>query len=196
MADMVFASAFKVCSTFSSSRFGCDLKDAYEKGYLNPRSTSAYLESPELTPVLNALIVRSSLPLKTVETVFAPDSTGFSTSRFIRWYDEKYGAERSGRDWVTATDVDRLAVVQSWFADGKLRDYLILARPRKNGRPKKGTTPQREGEWWCKSWKSLANVVPGNIDLHNPQAVVKLESALVKIPVDALLVAMATKAKR
>jgi len=95
MADMVFAAAFKVFSTFSARRFGCDLKDAHEKGYLsmlmNPRSISAYLESEELTVVLQALIVRSSLPLKTVETVFAPDSTGFSTSRFVRWNDEKYG---------------------------------------------------------------------------------------------------------
>jgi transposase len=106
MADMVFASAFKVFSTFSARRFGCDLKDAYEKGYLshlmNPRSTNTYLESPELTPVLHDLIVRSSLPLRTVEATFAPDSTGFSTSRFVRWFDEKYGVERSGHDWVKA----------------------------------------------------------------------------------------------
>src|SRR5205807_1399479 len=32
---------------------------------------------------------------------FAPDSSGFSTSRFIRWYDEKYGTQ-SGRAWVKA----------------------------------------------------------------------------------------------
>lgn len=42
------------------------------------------------------------MPLRGVETVFAPDSTGFSTSRFVRWYDEKYGVERSGRAWVKA----------------------------------------------------------------------------------------------
>jgi transposase len=106
MADMIFAAAFKVFSTFSARRFGCDLKDAYERGYLsmlmNPRSANLYLESPELTPILQDLIVRSSLPLATVETVFAPDSTGFSTSRFVRWFDEKYGQERSGRDWVKA----------------------------------------------------------------------------------------------
>ena len=106
LADMVFAAAFKVYSTFSARRFGCDLKDAYEKGYLsvlmNPRSANTYLESPELTPVLHDLIVRSGLPLKAVETVFAPDSTGFSTSRFVKWFDEKYGVTRSGHDWVKA----------------------------------------------------------------------------------------------
>lgn len=106
MADMVFAAAFKIYSTFSSRRFACDLSDAHDRGYLsqlmNSVSVCAYLESPLMTPVLSNLIVQSSLPLKAVETVFAPDSSGFSTSRFVRWYDEKYGAERSGREWVKA----------------------------------------------------------------------------------------------
>src|SRR5262249_12689178 len=60
----------------------------------------AYLERPELTPVLYALIERSALPLRAVEVQFAPDSSGFSCSRFVRWYDEKYGVTRSGHDWV------------------------------------------------------------------------------------------------
>jgi transposase len=106
MADIVFACAFKVFCTLSGRRFQCDLDDALEKGYLSQRMHALriafYLESDFLTPVLQSLIVRSSLPLKAVESVFAPDSTGFSTSRFVRWYDEKYGTERSGREWVKA----------------------------------------------------------------------------------------------
>ena len=105
-SDMIFASAFKFYSTFRSRRFACDLKDAHEKGYLSELMHSVricfYLENPVLTPVLQELIVRSSLPLRAVETVFAPDSTGFSTSRFVRWFDEKYGVTRSGHDWVKA----------------------------------------------------------------------------------------------
>jgi transposase len=104
LSDMVYATVFKVYSTRSSRRFACDLKDAYQKGFLTQLMHSVrtcwYLENPLLTPVLKDLIVQSSLPLKSVETVFAPDSTGFSTCRFIRWYDEKYGVERSGHDWV------------------------------------------------------------------------------------------------
>jgi len=106
MADMVFACALKVYITFSSRRFACDLANAHEQGFLslhmNSVSVCAFLESESMTPVLQNLIVQSSLPLKAVETVFAPDSTGFSTSRFVRWFDEKYGAERSGREWVKA----------------------------------------------------------------------------------------------
>jgi len=106
MADMVFACAFKVFCTLSSRRFQCDLDGALAKGYLSESMHSvrvcAYLDSEFMTPVLQDLIVRSSLPLKAVETVFAPDSTGFSTSRFVRWFDEKYGVERSGHAWVKA----------------------------------------------------------------------------------------------
>jgi transposase len=105
-ADMVFASAYKVYSTLSSRRFGTDLADAQEKGYLthkiHPVMVGHFLNNPLLTPVLQDLIVQSSLPLRAIETVFAPDSTGFSASRFVRWFDEKYGRERSGKDWVKA----------------------------------------------------------------------------------------------
>jgi transposase len=104
IADQVFVCVFKVFSTYSSRRFGCDLKDAHEKGYLSkplhPNKANTFLEREELTPVLRSLITKSSLPLRAVETTFAPDSSGFSTGRFIRWYDEKYGVEKSGKDWV------------------------------------------------------------------------------------------------
>jgi len=106
LRDVVFACCLKVFTTFSARRFACDLADAHASGYLSALmhsvSVCAYLEDKNLTPVLHRLIVQSSLPLKAVETTFAPDSTGFSTSRFVRWYDEKYGVERSGHDWVKA----------------------------------------------------------------------------------------------
>jgi transposase len=106
LADQVFASAFKVYSTVSARRFHSDLADAHERGYLSrlmhPVSVCKYLENEALTPTLKALIAQSALPLRAVETTFAPDSTGFSTSRFVRWFDEKYGTERSGHAWVKA----------------------------------------------------------------------------------------------
>src|SRR5206468_10011758 len=71
MRDMLFACAFKIYSTFSARRFACDLADAHKKGYLsrlmNSVSVCAYLESEAMTPVLQTLIVQSSLPLRTVE---------------------------------------------------------------------------------------------------------------------------------
>jgi transposase len=104
IADRLFSVCYKVYSTFSSRRFGSDLADAHEAGYLSrplhPNKTNCFLENADLTPHLYSLLVQSSLPLKAVETTFAPDSSGFSTSKFTRWFDEKYGQEKSGRDWV------------------------------------------------------------------------------------------------
>ncbi len=38
--------------------------------------------------------------MQAVETDFAADSSGFTTSRFTRWYDHKYGEVREQHDWV------------------------------------------------------------------------------------------------
>lgn len=106
MSDQVFTVCLKVYSGLSSRRYGTDLEEAHGKGYvshpINPMMACTFLESDLLTPVLQDLIVRSSLPLKSIETTFAPDSTGFSTSRFVKWFDEKYATFRSGKDWVKA----------------------------------------------------------------------------------------------
>jgi transposase len=104
LRDSVFAIAYKVYEGFSSRRFACDLQDAHAKGYLSrlipgPK-VCAFLVNDTLTPILQNLIRVSALPLRAVETSFAPDSSGLSTSKFVRWYDEKYGIHRSGHDWV------------------------------------------------------------------------------------------------
>lgn len=104
--DGVYALTLKVYSGFSARRFHGDLEDAHRQGHLTRpvpgMKVWSFMEDEALTPVLKSLIVRSSLPLRAVETTFAPDSSGFSTSRFVKWYDEKYGVERSGYDWVKA----------------------------------------------------------------------------------------------
>ncbi|HLF71079.1 MAG TPA: transposase [Dehalococcoidia bacterium] len=104
LADMVFASAFKVYTGFSSRRFTSDLRDAQANGHVASaphfNSVTNYLASPALTPILQGLIATSSLPLRAVETDFAVDSSGFGTSRFVRWYTKKYGREQDNREWV------------------------------------------------------------------------------------------------
>lgn len=104
LADRLFAVVAKVYSTVSARRFNCDLEDAHEQGYLSrpihPSRLRAFMAEPDMTPHLKAMIVRSSLPLKAIETNFSTDSTGFSASKFVRWYDERYGVTKSGHDWV------------------------------------------------------------------------------------------------
>jgi len=104
LSDALFISTFKVYSTVSQRRFMSDLRESHERGYISKvphfNSISNALENPSLTPILRALIAESSLPLKAVETKFAVDSSGFCTSRFVRWFDVKYGQTRQKQEWV------------------------------------------------------------------------------------------------
>ena len=106
LADLTFACIFKVYSTLSARRFTCDLQDAADKGYISKAShyniVIKHMDDAALTAVLKALIVESSRPLAAVETEFAVDSSGFSTSRFVRWFDHKYGKTVEEREWVKA----------------------------------------------------------------------------------------------
>jgi transposase len=67
-----------------------------------PHDNSVFrcLEAPSLTPLLKTLIEASATPLKAVETDFAVDSSGFSSSALVHWYDERYGRHRHERRWV------------------------------------------------------------------------------------------------
>lgn len=104
IGDAVFAACYKIYSTVSGRRFMTDLREAYRKGLISRtphfNTISNTLEDSEITDVLRNLITESSLPLKAVEVDFAVDSSGFSTSRFIRWFDHKYGAVRQQHEWV------------------------------------------------------------------------------------------------
>ena len=80
------------------------MRDAQDKGHLSraPHYSAVYryLEDPAMTPILKALIGESSLPLRSIERDFAVDSSGFATSRFVRWFDHKYGVVKQKYDWV------------------------------------------------------------------------------------------------
>jgi hypothetical protein len=104
LSDAVFSIVFKVYSTVSQRRFVSDLREAHNRGFVTKvphfNSISNYLENPGLTPVLRELITQSSLPLRSVESDFATDSSGFTTCRFTRWFDHKYGTVKQKHDWV------------------------------------------------------------------------------------------------
>jgi transposase/predicted nucleic acid-binding Zn finger protein len=106
MSDSIFMACFKVYSTVSGRRFMCDLNDSQQNGYIQktPHFNSIFnaLENEALTPILTDLIITSALPLKEIESDFAIDSSGFTSSRFVRWFDHKYGKIRQEHDWVKA----------------------------------------------------------------------------------------------
>jgi len=88
----------------SGRRFTSALKDAQGQGLISKappyNSTFTYLENPELTDILKTLVEEIASPLKAVETDFAVDSTGFATSTYARWFDHKYGKQRTKQTWV------------------------------------------------------------------------------------------------
>lgn len=104
--DAIFAAVFKIYSTLSGRRFISDLCDAQAKGYVRrvPHFNAVFkvLESPETTSILHSLITTSATPLRALETSFACDSSGFSSSRFDRWFDHKWGDVKIQRAWVKA----------------------------------------------------------------------------------------------
>lgn len=83
-----------------------DLRDAHGKGHISKlpcyNSVFNYFENEALTPYLEMLIEESSLPLRAIESDFAVDSSGFSTSRFVQWVQAKHHNPKllEARDWV------------------------------------------------------------------------------------------------
>src|SRR5439155_215868 len=90
LRDAAFAAVLKIYIGFSSRRASCDFDEAHHRGHTTKRipgmKVNSFLENADLTPILKALIAQSARPLRVVEQDFAIDSTGFSSSRFERWY--------------------------------------------------------------------------------------------------------------
>jgi transposase len=104
LADMMFSAIYKTYSTVSGRRFMTDLRDAKTKGYLSKmpsyNAIFDYLKMESLTPYLKEMIALSSMPLKSIEREFAVDSSGFSTTSYVRWFDVKYGQDEDWHDWI------------------------------------------------------------------------------------------------
>lgn len=104
LSDVVYGAVMKVYSGMSGRRSSSDLHDCHTKGLIDVEphynTILRYLDKPALTPLLSSLVVESAAPLKAVETNFAVDATGFHTSTYARWYDEKYGKDRKFQKWV------------------------------------------------------------------------------------------------
>jgi transposase len=109
MSDMAFAAVSKVYGGMSARRSDSDVRENASKGLTTQdphfNSVLRYLRDPEMTPVLRNLVELSALPLKGAETDFAVDSTGFSTCRYVRWFDHKWGQDpdhknKQHREWI------------------------------------------------------------------------------------------------
>ena len=133
LADMVYTGALKVYEGFSARRFDSDVREAQRKGYISTapsfNSVNRYIADPGLTPIITDLIEQSAAPLSAVESHFAADSSGFSTCRFDRWFDHKWGKEKSQRRWVKAhiaVGVKSNIVTAAEITESRVHDSQVL----------------------------------------------------------------------
>jgi transposase len=104
--DLLFAMALKVYLGFPAGRLHGALVDAQETGFIKDvpsRNTIlSHFGERFMTGVLTELIEATALPMRSIETHFAADASGFTTSRFVRWLDQKYGQVAKEHVWAKA----------------------------------------------------------------------------------------------
>jgi transposase len=104
--DAIFSAVFKVYSMVSARRFSGSLQEAFDQGHISrmPHFNSVLnvFDNPVVFDILKSLVERSALPLAEIETDFAFDSSGFSSSKFDRWFDIKHGGFQARAVWVKA----------------------------------------------------------------------------------------------
>lgn len=105
LQESLFCTIQKVYSQLSSRRAYSLYETAKEREYLEKaphyNAINKLLNKEELTPILQRLLIASAMPLKGIETVFIPDSSGFRTSQFGQYCVEKYGMMKKHK-WIKA----------------------------------------------------------------------------------------------
>ena len=105
IGDMLYGMGLKVYSTLSTRRAMSEIRGAVSSGRMCKEPSYStpihYFGLPEMTPILRALIQHSALPLRDVEVDFAIDSSGFASTSYHRWFDEKWGSgSKKAVKWV------------------------------------------------------------------------------------------------
>lgn len=99
----LFCAIDKVYSMQSSRRAYSRYKEAEAKQQIgkapNYNKINKTLNNAEIIPILKDLLHITALPLKSVETKFSPDSTGFRTTMFNEYCKEKHGTKKEHK-WI------------------------------------------------------------------------------------------------
>jgi transposase len=105
LQETLFCAIQKVYSQLSSRRACSIYVKAKEHGDIEKSPcynvVNILLNKENTTPILHELLAVSALSLRSVETTFASDSSGFSTNQFGQYAVEKYG-EKKKHKWLKA----------------------------------------------------------------------------------------------
>ena len=117
IGDMLYGMGLKVYANRSTRRAMSDIRGAVASGRMcqEPSFTTpiTYFGRPEMTPVLRALVQQSALPLRDVETYFAIDSSGFASTSYHQWFEEKWGKGGGSKKAVQWVKLHLMCGVQS-----------------------------------------------------------------------------------
>jgi len=95
LRDALFSLFIKIYMNKSSRRIISELALARRSGYIGHlphfNTICNFLNEKHIEPILKDLITMSAICLKDVESHFGVDSTGFSTSMYGRWLNDKTG---------------------------------------------------------------------------------------------------------
>ncbi|MBN2517423.1 MAG: transposase [Candidatus Altiarchaeota archaeon] len=105
MRESLFCTIQKVYSKLSSRRAHTLYENAKKRGQIekapNYNTVNRILNRKDVMPILNKLLTLSALPLKSVETQFAVDSSGFRTTQFDDYCREKHKIGKQHK-WLKA----------------------------------------------------------------------------------------------
>jgi transposase len=132
LRDQAFCALQKIETTLSARRTKERRVEAAMAGKIDSVPyfdvVSKFLLRPESTPILMDMIARSALPLKAIEDRCAADSTGFRTTRFHHYREEKYNPTRRNiwRKLHALVGIRTHAIIAAEVTDGSVADVTIL----------------------------------------------------------------------
>lgn len=103
--DTAFCAIQKVYSQLSQRRSHTLYRNAEEREQITHaphfNAVGKLLNRVDMIPVLHKLLTLSALPLKSIETTFCPDSSGFRTTMFNEYCKEKHHTKKQHK-WIKA----------------------------------------------------------------------------------------------
>lgn len=99
--DLIFMTALKIYSNYSSRKIHHDLKIAEASGYIKKaphfNRLSDFLNCPATYELLQKLLTITAMPLKNLEDDFSMDSSGFGSYQYERWQRVRFQKNKYGK---------------------------------------------------------------------------------------------------
>ena len=136
LKEAVFCAVDKVYSMQSSRRAYSRYVEAKNTGQItkapNYNVINILLNSDQITPILNNLLHITAMPLRSVETQFSPDSTGFRTTKFNEYCKEKHHTKKE-HHWIkchaiTGNKTNIIASVRITENSSDCREFIPLVQ--------------------------------------------------------------------